>query len=164
LPQLSGSSLLQDQAPLEPTPYILPPAPHGVPPSPNHLQTTIKPRINPPGYTPPEARISSPLPQPNPAVQAHMTRPVDADLNRMIAATPGPMSPETPNPPSYLASQAETREERLRRAASVATAGTRASSHVLPTPSTPERRSDLLPPVPERTASPEESEYLGEKI
>jgi len=139
------------------TPYILPPVSQGAGPSPgdstSHLVVT-KPRINPPGYPPPEAAIRS-LPQPNPAVQGHMTLPFNTDLGRMITATPGPMRPETPNLPSYMASQVETREEQLRRAVSVATAGTRASSNnILPTPSTPEQPGDLLPTVPERAATP----------
>jgi len=58
LPQPSGLTL---------TPYILPPVYQGAGPSPgdrtSHLAVT-KPRINPPGYPPPEAAILS-LPQPN---------------------------------------------------------------------------------------------------
>ena len=167
LPQPPGLSPIPGPATLEPTPYLLPPQSQGAAPSSgdsiSHSQVTMKPRINPPGYTPPEAAIPSALPQPNPAVQAHM---FNTDLNRLIAATPGPMSPETPNPPSYLASQAESREERLRRTGSVATAGTRASSsNILPTPSTPERRGDFLPPVPERDTSPDDqSDYPQEKV
>ena len=166
LPHPSGLSPIPGPTPLEPTPYVLPPQSQGAAPSSgdstSHSQVMTKPRINPPGYTPPEVAIPFALPQPNPAVQAHM---FNNDLNRMLVATPGPMSPETPNPPSYLASQAETREERLRRGASVATAGTRASSsNILPTPSTPERRGDLLPPVPERATSPDESDYPQEKV
>lgn len=165
--QPSGLSPIPGPATLEATPYVLPHQSQGAAPSSgnstSHSQVMMKPRINPPGYTPPEAAIPSALPQPNPAVQAHM---FNADFNRMISATPGPISPGTPNPPSYLASQAESHEERLRRATSVGTAGTRASSsNVLPTPSTPERRGDLLPPVPERATSPDdESDYPQEKV
>ena len=116
LPQLSGLSPVPGQATLESTPYILPPVYQGAGPypgdNPSHL-AVAKSRINPPGYPPPEAAIPS-LPQPYPAVQAHMTLPFNTDLGRMITATPGPMSPETPNLPSYMASQVETREEQLR--------------------------------------------------
>ena len=138
LPQLVGLSPVPVQATLEHTSSILPPQGHA--PSPgesiSHPQVTARPSINPPGYTPPETAIPSPLPQPNPAIQAHMTapmtRPFDTDVNRMIAATPGPLSPETPVLPSYLAS----------------------SSNILLTPPTPETQDDLLPSVPERADSP----------
>jgi len=169
LPQLGGLSPGPGQATLEPTPFILPPVSQGAGASPgdvtSHSQAVTKPRINPPGYTPPEAAIPT-LPQPNPAIQAHMTPPFNTDLGRLLTATPGPMSPETPNPPSYTVSQEESREQQLRRAVSVATAGTCASSsNVLPTPSTPERRGDLLPTVPERAASPhDEPGYPQEKV
>ena len=110
LPRLSGLSPVPGQATLESTPYILPPVYQGAGPYPgdntSHLAVT-KPLINPPGYPPPEAAIRS-LPQPNP--QAHMTLHFNTDLGHMITATPGPMGPETPNPPSYMASQAESRE------------------------------------------------------
>jgi hypothetical protein len=159
--QFSGLSPVQGQATLEPTPYLMPPLPQGLSTSlksnPNSSQVVTKPRINPPGYAPPEVTLPSPLP--NPAVQPHMTQPLNAgaDINPMMAATPGPMSL---NPPSYTASQAENREEQLRRAASIATAATLASSGyiLLPSPSTPERSGDLLPPVPERAASPRDDE------
>jgi len=168
LPQTFGLSPVPGQVTLEPTPYIPPPQEQAPSPedSTSHLQVMTRPSINPPGYTPPEAAIASPLPQPNPAIQAHMTRPFNTDVNRMMVATPAPRSPETPDLPSYMASQAESWEERLRRAASVATAGTHASSsNILPTPSTPERRGDPLPPVPECAASPQnESDYPQEKV
>ena len=124
LPQLS------DLSSVPPTPYLLPPVYQGFGPSPgdstSYLAVT-KPRINSPGYPPPEAAIPS--------------------LR--------PMSLEMPNPPPYMASQVETREEQLRRAVSVATAGTLASSNnILPSPSTPEQPVYLLPTVPERADTP----------
>ena len=147
-PQLSGLSLVLGQATLEPTPYILPPPSQGVGP----------------GYPPPKAAIRS-LPQPNPAVQAHMTLPLNTDLGCMITAIPGPMSPETPNPPSYMASQVE---EQLRRAVNVTTAGTHASSNsIIPTQSTPEQRGDLLPTVPQGAATPHDGlgyPYEGDEV
>ena len=144
LPQLLGLSPVPGQATLEPTPSI--PPPQGQAPSPgestSHIQATVRPSINPPGYTPPETAIPSPLPQPNPAIQAHMTtpmtRPFDTDVNRMIAATPAPLSPGTPVLPSYLAS----------------------SSNILLTPPTPDTQGDLLPSVPERTDSPHSESHL----
>ena len=159
-PQLFGLSPLPSRATLEPTSNILPP--QGQAPSPGgrtgHGRVATRPSINPPGYTPPETAISSPLPQPNPAIQAHMTahiiRPLNTDINRMIAATPAPTSPETLVLPSYMASQAESREAQQRQGASIATAGTRmGGSNVLAAPSTPERRG-ALPPVPERADRP----------
>ena len=161
LPQLFGLSPVLGQATLEPTPSIRPPQGQGPSPreSTSHLQVTARPPINPPGYTPPETAIPSPLPQPNPAIQAHMTapmtRPFNPDINRMIVATPAPLSPETPVLPSYLASQAENREEQLRQTASISTAGIHASSSdILLTPPIPETQGDLLPSVPERADSP----------
>jgi len=157
MPQRMGSSSLPSMIARFVTPYTLPPASQGAGASPgdstSHVQAVTKHHINPPGYTSPEAAIPS-LPQPNPAVQAHMTLASNTDLGRMITATPRSMSPEASNPPSYMASQAENREEQLRRAVSVGPAGTFASSNILPTPSTPERRGDLLSTVPERVASP----------
>ena len=172
LPQLFGLSPVLGQATLEPTPSML--ATQGQAPSPgestSHLQVAARPSINPPGYTPPETAIPSPLPQPNPAIQAHMTapmtRPFNTDVNRMIVATPAPLNPETPILPSYLASQAESREEQLRQAASISTAGIRdSSSDILLTPSPPETQGDLLPSVPERADSPHsESHHPQEKV
>jgi len=46
--------------------------------------------------------------------QAHMTLPFNTDLGHMITATPGLMSPQTPNPPSYMVSQVDTKEGQLR--------------------------------------------------
>ncbi len=162
LPQLLGLSPVPGQATLEPIPSTLPP--QGQAPSPgdstSHLQVTVRPSINPPGYTPPETAIPSPLPQPNPAIQAHMTtpmtRPFDTDVNRMIVATPAPLSPETPVLPSYLASQAESRGEQLRQAAGIATAS---SGNILLTPPTLETQGDLLPSVPERADSPQSESH-----
>ena len=92
-----------------------------------------------------------------------MILPLNTDLGRMITAIPGPMSPETPNPPSYMASQVE---KQLRRAVNVATAGTRANSNsIIPTQSTPEQRGDLLPTVPEGAATPHDGPgYPQEKV
>jgi hypothetical protein len=150
--QFSGLSPVQGQATLEPTPYLMPPLPQGLSTSPgsspSSSQVVRKPRINP-------LEVTRPSPLPNPAVQS---RPLNtgADVNRMIAAPP---SPEMPNTPLYTASQAENWEEQLRRAASIATAGlTRSGYTPLPNPSTPERSGDLLPPVPERAASPRDDE------
>jgi len=158
LSQLSSTSPVPGQDTLEPTPFILPPPASGDSGSHSGM---AKPRIYPPGYMSPEAAIPSPLSPSNSAVHAQMSQPVNTDINRMIVATPGPM----PEPPSYLASQAESREEQLRRAASTATAGTHASSNnILPTPSTPERRGGPLAPVPERAVSPQESDYPQEKV
>ena len=164
-PQLPGPS--SDPAPpmLEPTPFILPPLSQGSGPSSGGSISypREKVRINPPGYTSPEATNS---PQPLSAVQSHTVQPFNPDINRMIVTTPDPMSSRMPEPPSYVVSQAETREEQLRRTASNATAGTRASSNnILPTPSTPERRGGPLAPVPESTPSPhDESDYPREKV
>ena len=164
-PQLPGQS--PDPAPsmLEPTPFILPPLSQGSIPSSGGSTSypREKVRINPPGYTSPEA--TNP-PQSISAVQTHTVQPFNADINRMIVTTPDPMSSRMPDPPSYVASQEETREEQLRRTASNATAGTRASSsNILPTPSTPERRGGPLAPVPESAASPhDESNYPQEKV
>jgi len=161
-PQPDGSSLVPASDTLEPTPYILPPLPQGsVPGSSSYPQE--KPRISIQGYRSPETAVPSPS-QPISAVQAHTT-PLDTDINRMIVTTHAPMSSPMPEPPSYLASQAESREEQLRRAASNATAGTYASSsNVLPAPSTPERTGAPLPPVPERASPHDESDYPQEKV
>jgi hypothetical protein len=163
LSQLPGSSPLPGQAILEPTPYILPPPSQG--PAPFSGDGMTKARIYPPGYISPEAAIP-PLAQPDSAIQAHISQPFNNDINRMVAATPAPMGPQLPEPPSYMASQAESREEQLWRAVSSATAGTHASSgNVLPTPSTPERRGGPLAPVPERATSPQdESDFPQEKV
>ena len=167
LPQLYNSSPVPDSTTLEPTPYILPPLPQGSVPSAGGRTSypQEKPRINPPGYRSLETAIPSPS-QLISAVQAHTTQPLDTDINRMIVTTPAPMSSQMPEPPSYMASQAETREEQLRRAASNATAGTLASSsNTLPTPSTPERMSGPLAPVLERVTSPhDETDYPQEKV
>ena len=169
LPPLTSSSPALGPIPgasmLEPTPFILPPISQtSVPPSGGSTSyPREKVRINPPGYASPEA--TNP-PQPISAVQTHTVQPFNADINRMIVTTPDPMSSRMPDPPSYVASQEETREEQLRRTASNATAGTRASSsNILPTPSTPERRGGPLAPVPESAASPhDESNYPQEKV
>jgi hypothetical protein len=161
LPQISSSSSVSpDPASLEPTPYVLLPLPQGsVPSSTSYPQE--KARISLSGYKSPDTAIPSP-PLPISAVQAHTTQPLDTDINRMIVATPAPM----PEPPSYFASQVESREEQLRRAVSNATARTCASSsNILPAPSTPDRTGGPLSPVPERVASPhDESDYPREKV
>ncbi len=172
LPPLTDSSPVLGPIPgpsmLEPTPYILPPISQDSVPSSggNTSYPREKVRINPPGYTSPEAIIPSTLSQPIPAVQAHTTQPFSTHINRMIVTTPDPMGSPMPEPPSYVMSQAETQEEQLRRAASNATAGTRASSsNLLPTPSTPERRGGPLEPVPESAAAPHgEADYPPEKV
>jgi len=126
LPRPSNSSLVLGSATPELTPYILPPLPQGsVPGSTSHPQE--KRRINPLGYTSPDTAIPSPS-QPISGVQAHTAQPPDTDINRMIVTAPASMSPQMLAPPSYMASQAEGWEEQLRRAASNATARTRASS------------------------------------
>ena len=97
MPQRMGSSSLPSMIARFVTPYTLPPASQGAGASPgdstSHVQAVTKHHINPPGYTSPEAAIPS-LPQPNPAVQAHMTLASNTDLGRMITATPRSMSPE----------------------------------------------------------------------
>jgi hypothetical protein len=148
-PQLFGLSPVPGHATLEPTPNILPPHSQAASPA------MTRPSINPPGYTPPETTIPSPVPQPNPAIQAHMTRPLNTDVNRMIVATPAPTSPETPDLPSYMASQAESRQ-----AASISTAGIGASTTP---PSSPERRGDPLPLVPERADSPHSNSHYPQR-
>jgi hypothetical protein len=129
IPRLSGSSIL------EPTPYILPPLPQGSVPSAggrtSYPQET--PRINPPGYRSLETAIPS-LSQAISAVQAQTTHPLDIDTNRTTVTTPLLVSFQMPEPPSYIASQAERWEEQVRRAGSNVTAGhrlqlTRASNH-----------------------------------
>ena len=163
-PQLLSLSPVPGQATLEPTPNI--PLPQGQALSP----VMSRPSMNPPGYTPPETSIPSPLPQPNPAIQAHMTphiiRPLNTELNRMIVATPAPTSPETLDLPSYMASQAESRGEQLRQAADIATTGTgESSSHILATPSAPEIRGGPLPLVSEWADSPHsDSRYPQGKV
>ena len=174
LPPLTSSSPplgpIPGAAMLEPTPYILPPVSQSSDPSSGGSISypREKVRINPPVYTSPETTIPSIITTPRPisTVQAHTLQPFSTDINRMIVTTPDPMSSPRPDPPSYVVSQAETQEEQLRRAASNATAGTRASSsNILPTPTTPERRGGPLAPVPESAAAPPgESDYPPEKV
>jgi hypothetical protein len=127
LPRLSGSSLVPGSATLELTPYILPPLPQGSVPSAggstSYPQET--PRINRPGYRSLEAAIP-PLSQAISAVQARTTHPLDTDINLTTVTTPLLVSFETPEPPSYMASQAESWEEQVGR---VGRTSTPASNH-----------------------------------
>lgn len=165
LPQPPGTSA--DPAPpmLEPTPFIMPPVSQGSFPSSGGSTSypREKVRINPPGYASSDVTNNS---QPISAVQGHTAQPFNIDFNRMMVTTPDPMRSRMPDPPSYVVSQAETREDQLRRAASNATAGTLASSNnILPTPSTPERRGGPLASVPESAAAPhDEFDYPQEKV
>jgi hypothetical protein len=92
----------------QPTPYILPPLPQRSVPSAGGSTSNQQetPRINPPGYR--SLKNASPsLSQPISAVQAHTTQPLDTNINRRIVTTPPLVSFQVPEPPSYMASQAE---------------------------------------------------------
>jgi hypothetical protein len=100
-----GSSRKNRIGILQPTPYILPPLPQRSIPSARGSTSSSQetPRITPPGYKSLETASPS-LSRP---IRAHTTQPLDTNINCMIVTTPPLMSFQMPEPPSYMASQAE---------------------------------------------------------
>jgi hypothetical protein len=132
----------------QPTPYILPPLPQRSFPSAGRSTSNPQetPRINPSEHRSPETASPS-LSQPISAVQAHTRQPFDTDINRMIVTTPPPMSSQMPEPPSYMASQAEKLGGATQASGEQYKAGT----------PTPRRTGGPLAPAPERKASTHDS-------